>query len=67
MERKDSLETKYWVDLLRDTNYIEKQDYDLIHSRADELSRILFSIPKTTRLTRQDLQRSYPRLLITDY
>ncbi len=46
---KEGLETEYWLNLLHDTGYIEKQHYDSIHSCADELSRILFGIFKTTR------------------
>ena len=47
---KESLETKYWLSLLKDTNYISAEYFTNIHKDADELSKILFSILKTTRI-----------------
>ena len=47
---KECLETKYWLDLLKDTGYIEQHVYDDIFPDADEIARILFSILKTTRI-----------------
>ena len=47
---KETLETKYWLSLLKDTGYIEIKSYDSIHTDADELAKILFSILKTTRI-----------------
>ncbi|HBF35560.1 TPA: four helix bundle protein, partial [Candidatus Sumerlaeota bacterium] len=45
---KESLETKYWLDLLKDTGYLDEKTYVSMHSDADELAKILFSILKTT-------------------
>ena len=47
---KETLETKYWLSLLKDTGYIDAKSYDSIHTDADELAKILFSILKTTRI-----------------
>lgn len=47
---KEVLETKYWLDLLKDTGYIDKQIFDDCYSQADELAKITFSILKTTRI-----------------
>lgn len=47
---KESLEAKYWLSLLKDSNYINKQEADGLIENADELSKILFSILKTTRI-----------------
>ena len=45
---KEALETKYWLSLLKDTNYIEEKAFESIHQDADEISKILFSIIKKT-------------------
>ncbi|MBT0606807.1 four helix bundle protein [Aequorivita echinoideorum] len=47
---KESLETKYWLSLLKDSEYISIEYYDLLFSNADELSKIMFSILKATRI-----------------
>ena len=47
---KETLETKYWLSLLKDTRYIDAKSYNSIHTDADELAKILFSILKTTRI-----------------
>lgn len=47
---KESLETKYWLDLLHETKYVETKLYASIRNDADELSKILYSILKTTRI-----------------
>ncbi|MBM1105654.1 four helix bundle protein [Aurantibacter crassamenti] len=47
---KESLETKYWLRLLKDADYlIEPRAQELIEN-ADELSRIMFAILKNTRI-----------------
>lgn len=47
---KESLETKYWLDLLNTTHFLEQALYDKLYQKADELSKILFSILKKTRI-----------------
>ena len=47
---KECLETKYWLSLLKDTEYIEQKAFDSIYQDADEVSRIIFSILKKTRI-----------------
>ena len=47
---KESLETKYWLNLLKDTEYIELSDFNSLHEDVDEICKILFSILKTTRI-----------------
>ena len=47
---KETLETKYWLSLLKDTGYIELKSFNSIHQDADEIAKILFSILKTTRI-----------------
>ena len=50
---KETLETKYWLSLLKDTGYIDIKSHENIHRDADELAKILFSILKTTRINKQ--------------
>jgi len=47
---KESLETKYWLSLLKETEFITQSAHISLHKDADELSKILFSILRTTRL-----------------
>lgn len=46
---KEALETRYWLRLLRDTDYIEPKAFDSLYDDCDELIRILSSITKTLR------------------
>lgn len=47
---KESLETKYWLSLLKETEFITENDCSALHRDADELTKILFSILRTSRL-----------------
>ena len=47
---KECLETKYWLSLLKDTEYIDPKAFNSIYQDADEVSRIIFSILKKTRI-----------------
>jgi len=47
---KESLETKYWLSLMKATNYLTEKTFESMFADADELSQILFSIINTTRL-----------------
>ena len=50
---KECLETKYWLSLLKDTDYIDESIFQSLFKDADELGKILFSILKTTRINKQ--------------
>ena len=45
---KEALETKYWPDLLKDSSYLESKGYDELYQEADEISRMLFAVLKST-------------------
>jgi len=45
---KEVLETKYWLDLLKDSGYLESKGYDELYQEADEISRMLFAVLKST-------------------
>ena len=47
---KETLESKYWLSLLKDTDYIEEKVFESIYQDIDEISKILFTIIKTTRM-----------------
>lgn len=47
---KESLETKYWLKLLNESDYLPFETTSLLLEKADELSRIMFSILKSTRI-----------------
>ncbi|MBM3404678.1 MAG: four helix bundle protein [Bacteroidetes bacterium] len=51
---KESLETKYWLKLLNKTGYLQEGTFSFLHAKNDEISRILFSILKTTRLSNKN-------------
>ncbi|MDO1513374.1 four helix bundle protein [Maribacter confluentis] len=51
---KESLETKYWLNLLRDSEYIELTIANRLLERADELSKIMFAILKSTRIKKPE-------------
>ena len=46
---KESLETRYWLRLLHDTDYIETPVFESMHTDCDELVRILSATTKTLR------------------
>ncbi|WP_405399484.1 four helix bundle protein [Maribacter sp. Asnod2-G09] len=50
---KESLETKYWLNLLKDSEYIELSIANGLIEKADELSKIMFAILKSTRIKKQ--------------
>ncbi|MDO6471485.1 four helix bundle protein [Maribacter sp. 1_MG-2023] len=50
---KESLETKYWLNLLKDSEYIELSIANGLIENADELSKIMFAILKSTRIKKQ--------------
>lgn len=47
---KESLETKYWLSFLKDTDYIDLKVYESIFQEVDEIGKILFAILKKTRI-----------------
>ena len=47
---KETLESKYWLSLLKDTDYIEQKAVESIYQDIDEIAKILFTILKTTRI-----------------
>ena len=46
---KESRETSYWLNLLKDSNYINQEQFINLCNHCDELTRILNSIILTTK------------------
>jgi len=46
---KEANETKYWMELLLKTDYIDKFQYENLKADADEIQKLLTSILKTTK------------------
>ncbi len=45
---KECLETKYWLSLLKDTGYISEKAFLSVYEDAQEISKMLWNILKTT-------------------
>lgn len=48
---KETLESRYWLSLLKDTNYISNDLFSQLDRDAEEIVKILFAILKKTRIT----------------
>jgi four helix bundle protein len=46
---KEARETSYWLNLLKDSGYITKENFKRLNSLCDEITRILNSIILTTK------------------
>jgi four helix bundle protein len=49
---KEFLETKYWLSLLEDTDYVSEKSFESMHVDTDEIGKILFSVLKKTRINK---------------
>jgi four helix bundle protein len=47
---KETLETQFWLKLLKAVKLLDDSKYATLHEDADEIGRILFAIIKTTRI-----------------
>ncbi len=47
--QKEINETIYWLELLKETDYILKNDFEIINKDAIEIIRLITSIIKTTK------------------
>lgn len=46
---KEANETLYWLNLLKDTNYLDNENFTFLESSCRELVALLISIIKTTK------------------
>lgn len=47
--QKESNETLYWLELLKETDYLTDQQFESLYKDADEVMSIITSIIKTTK------------------
>lgn len=47
--QKECDETKYWLEIMKEAEYINKVDFTLLYNQASELLKILRSIIMTTK------------------
>ena len=47
---KEILESRYWLSLLKDNEYIDSKTYQSIEADAEEITKILYSILRTSKL-----------------
>jgi four helix bundle protein len=50
---KEARETRYWLRLLLDSSYLDKNSFDSIFVDADELCKLLFTILKSSGRIKQ--------------
>ena len=48
---KECVETKYWLELLKETDYISEREFQSLYMDCEELRRILSSTTKTVNST----------------
>jgi four helix bundle protein len=52
--QKEASETEYWIELLNQSGYIDKTQYDSIFQDITEIRKLLTSIIKTSKTNRQN-------------
>lgn len=45
---KEARETSYWLRLLKDSDYMSKEDFVVSHGQCEEVSKILYTIIKNS-------------------
>ncbi|ETN93821.1 four helix bundle protein [Zhouia amylolytica] len=46
---KEANESEYWIELLKETNYLDKDNYNRIKPKIEEVLKLLISIIKSAR------------------
>ncbi len=49
---KETLETTFWLCLLKDTDYLSLEQFESLHDDADEIGKILFAILRKMRINK---------------
>lgn len=50
---KECQETKYWLNLLKDTDLIDERTFTSMHNDAEEIAKMLFAVLRKTRISKQ--------------
>jgi len=45
---KEARETKYWLRLLKDTQFLSEKEYSIMYAQLEEILRLLYRIIKST-------------------
>lgn len=51
---KEANETDYWLFILKETEYLTKNEYESVFEICDELIRLLVTIIKTSKISKQN-------------
>lgn len=51
--QKEANETEYWIELLHQSGYLDKQQYESIFQDITEIRKLLASIIKTSKVNRE--------------
>ena len=51
---KECSETQYWLELLKETDYLTKEQYNSLNNDCEEIRRMLSSTTKTLKLTAEN-------------
>ena len=54
---KECLETRYWLSLLKDADYLTGEQYEVLRKDAEEISKILFAILRKTRIANENKEQ----------
>ena len=46
---KEAVETQYWIELLKETDYLAEEEADNLHADCTELCKILSTIVKSAK------------------
>lgn len=49
ISQKECDETMYWLELLKETNYLRPDEFEILHQKANEILRIIKSIILSTK------------------
>lgn len=52
--QKEINETIYWLEMLKETNYLSREQFESVNEDAVELIKLLTSIIKTTKLNKEN-------------
>lgn len=55
--QKECTESMYWIELLKDSGYIDNMEFERIHPKAIEIMRLITSIIKTAKSNLKNLQK----------
>ena len=55
---KEANETDYWISILKDSDYINNEQYNMLHSKCAELIAMLVATVKTSKKTKNEKRKT---------